>query len=322
MTEVTDPSIEKSRAGKNRLISALVVMVESCGFLGLTALFVSGRLTDGLVVLQLMLAVALPVAVMWATVRRRRNWHQPLGQLEELIPRVRDGTEPIESLGRVGGKLAPLAGLCQQILRDLREEKLRIAQLEEEVRQRIASRTEALERRIGALRQQAARDGLTGLFNRRALDDYLPEAIERCKGEKMPLCVLMIDVDNFKPLNDTLGHAAGDQMLKSLAQIIRSTLREGDVAFRNGGDEFVTVLEDCTPDVGAELAERIRSLGGNYGKTFRVQHPPELSIGIANLDKIREPNAQILLRAADQALYRVKTAHHATTGAPARKRTA
>ena len=322
MTEFVDPSISKSRIVRKRILSALVILTESVGFIGLTALLLSGRLMDALVVLQLMMALALPVTVMWATVRRHRNWHQPLGQLEEIIPQVRDGQEPIESLAKVGGKLAPLAVMCQQILRDVREEKLRIMQLEEEVRQRIASRTEALERRIGALRQQAARDGLTGLFNRRALDDYLPEAIERCKGSKTPLCLMMIDIDNFKPLNDTLGHAAGDQMLKSLAQIIRSTIREGDVAFRNGGDEFVVVMEDCTPEVGKELAERIGSLGGNFGKTFRVTHPPELSIGMAHLDQVREANAQVLLRAADQALYRVKVAHHAASGAPPRKKSA
>jgi diguanylate cyclase (GGDEF)-like protein len=322
MTEFVDPSISRPRLVRKRIVSALIILVESGGFIGLTALLLSGRLMDALVVLQLMLAVALPVTVMWATVRRHRNWHQPLGQLQELIPQVRDGVEPIESLGKVGGKLATLAAVCQQMLRDIREEKLRIAQLEEEVRQRIASRTEVLERRIGALRQQAARDGLTGLFNRRALDDYLPEAIERCKAAGTPLCVLMIDIDNFKPLNDTLGHAAGDQMLKSLSQLIRSTIREGDVAFRNGGDEFVVVMEDCAPETGQSLAQRISSLGGDFGKTFRVKHPPELSIGIANLDEVREANAQVLLRAADQALYRMKTTHHAATGAPARKRSA
>jgi len=209
-------------AKRRRWVGALVMLAEMGGFIGLMVLLLSGRLMAALEILQLMMAAALPVTLMWATVRRRRNWHEPLRQLEELVPLVREGEEPLDSLSKVGGKLAPLALVCQQMLRDIREEKLRIAQLEEEVRQRIVSRTEALERRIGALRQQAARDVLTGLFNRRTLDDYLPEAIERCKATSAPLCLLMIDVDNFKPLNDTLGHAAGDQMLKSLAQIIRS----------------------------------------------------------------------------------------------------
>jgi len=126
MTEFVDPSISRPRLVRKRIVSALIILVESGGFIGLTALLLSGRLMDALVVLQLMLAVALPVTVMWATVRRHRNWHQPLGQLQELIPQVRDGVEPIESLGKVGGKLATLAAVCQQMLRDIREEKLRI----------------------------------------------------------------------------------------------------------------------------------------------------------------------------------------------------
>lgn len=318
----SQPSLPAERQARRKLISALVLMVEVGGFVGLMALLMSGRLMEALELLQLMMAVALPVVVMWAAVRRRKAWHEPLRRIEELLPRVREGEEAIESLSKVGGRLAPLAGICQDLLRDIRAENLRIAQLEEEVRQRIATRTQALERRIGALQQQAARDGLTGLFNRRALDGYLPEAVERCTAAGSALCVLMIDVDHFKPLNDTLGHAAGDQMLKSLAQIIRSTIRDGDVAFRNGGDEFVVVLEGCPPEQGRALAERIESLANNFGKSFRVQYPPGLSIGIANLSDVREAHAPTLLRAADAALYKVKAAHHAASGAPARKRSA
>jgi len=104
MSELVDPSISKSSLVRRRVVSALVIVAESSGFIGLSLLLLSGRLMDALVVLQLMMALALPVAVMWATVRRHRNWHQPLGQLQELIPQVRDGLEPIEALGKVGGK--------------------------------------------------------------------------------------------------------------------------------------------------------------------------------------------------------------------------
>ena len=274
---------------------------------------------NALYLAQLMLAFALPLVVLWTAMARRHRWSQPLNRLLELLPEVRGGTEPIESLSQVSGRLTPLAVICQELLRDIRQEQLRIAQLEQEVQQRIATRTEALERRIGALSQQAARDGLTGLLNRRALDSYLPEAIERSAGSATPLCVLMIDIDNFKPLNDSLGHAAGDEMLKSLAQIIRSTLSHTDVAFRNGGDEFVIVLEGSTSQVGAKMAERLASLGDKLGSTFKVPNPPRLSIGIANLSDVREPHAPTLLRAADAALYKVKVSHHAVTGSTRQK---
>ena len=129
------------------------------------------------------------------------------------------------------------------MLRDSRRKRAEAAALEHETRQRIANRTDALERTIGSLRQQATRDVLTGLFNRRMLEEYLPQAVKRCKEARIGLCLLMIDVDHFKLLNDTLGHAAGDELLKTIGQLIRSTIREKDLAFRCGGDEFVVQLE-------------------------------------------------------------------------------
>ena len=304
-----DPSPERLRVGR-RLAPALLLIGEAGGFAGLVILLFTGRLMDALWVLQFMVAAGMLLAVLWTGARRRRVWSEPLAKLEQLLPEVREGREPIESLGRVGGNMGRIAGLCQEMLRELRSEQLRCSRLQEEIRQRIATRTVALERTIGALRQQAARDGLTGLFNRRMLDAYLPEVIERCKGGGAPLCLLMIDVDHFKPLNDTLGHAAGDQMLKSIGQIIRSTIRENDAAFRCGGDEFVVVLEGCGAEPGRAVADRIASLSDALGKTFRVINPPRLSIGVANLAEVREPTAEAVLRRADQALYQVKTEHH------------
>ncbi|HSU65406.1 MAG TPA: GGDEF domain-containing protein, partial [Tepidisphaeraceae bacterium] len=219
-----------------------------------------------------------------------------------------------ESLSRVGSLAEPLAIACTDMARELRMERARTQQLQEEVRLKVAGRTEALERTIGALRQQAARDGLTGLFNRRMLDAYLPEAIERCRSAKLPLAVLMIDVDNFKPLNDTLGHAAGDQMLKSIAQIIRSTISETDLAFRNGGDEFVIVFEGCAAETARLKQERLNSLGKALGRTFRLTPPPTLSIGMTMLADLKDATAPALLRQADQSLYTVKAEHH--TAAP------
>src|SRR5206468_3832062 len=98
---------------------------------------------------------------------------------------------------------------------------------------------------------QATRDPLTGLHNRRLLDQYLPRAIETCREKGDDLAVLAIDVDHFKKLNDAMGHAAGDALLRDIGRLIRSTVRAQDAAFRCGGDEFVIVL----PGAGAEAAE-------------------------------------------------------------------
>lgn len=258
----------------------------------------------------LFIAASAYCGIVRATVAERRA-----RDLHRLIIDVRNGREPVESLStfECPPALAGLASACHDMARELRSERSRIAHLEHETRQRIANRTEALERTIGTLRLQAAKDALTGLFNRRSLDAYLPDAIARCRSAGARLAVLMVDVDHFKPLNDTLGHAAGDQMLRAVAQLIRSTIRENDVAFRNGGDEFVAVLEECDAEAARAMAGRLDSLGASLGRTFRLVPPPALSIGVAMLDAVKDADAPSLLRKADEALYQVKAAHHAGT---------
>ena len=307
--QVVTPAASDPRR-RRIVLSVLTILAEAVGFIGLTSLLLSGKLAQAMELLQLMLAAALPLVLIYAAARRRKRYNEPLARLIELLPKCRSGEEPIEALRSVGGAMAPVALLCQDLLRDRRHEELRVRQLEVETRQRVASRTEALERTIGSLRNQASRDGLTGLMNRRALDSYLPDAIDRCRRANLGLCVLMMDIDHFKPLNDTLGHAAGDEMLRSLAQIIRSTIPDTDGAFRCGGDEFVVVLEDHTPAAGAAVAERIGSLVDALGKTFRVANAPRLSIGISSIEQIADKTAGGLLAAADEQLYKVKSERH------------
>ncbi len=180
--------------------------------------------------------------------------------------------------------------------------------MENTLRQHVASRTTALERTIGSLKQQAIRDALTGLHNRRAMNEHLPQAVERCREGKSDLCLLMIDVDYFKQLNDACGHPAGDELLRNIGQIIRSTIRDGDAAFRYGGDEFAIVMEGQTESSGRALADRLRSLVDALARTIKVAPSPRLSIGIATLEQVSPKEASTLLHAADRSLYEVKKA--------------
>ena len=264
------------------------------------------------------LAILATLWVCWCCARIQ----QVASRLTILLRGVRDGREPVASLAQLDGPLAALASACHDLAHDLRAEKARTSQLENETRQRIANRTHALERTIGTLRQQAARDGLTGLFNRRSMDAYLPDAINRCRSAGAALCLLMIDIDYFKPLNDTLGHASGDQMLKSVAQIIRSTIREHDLAFRSGGDEFVVVLEECDGAAGRVIADRLAALGDSLGRTFRLIPPPALSIGQTTLAEAKEPTAAGAPARADEALYLIKAAHHAASASSSPRKSA
>ena len=228
--------------------------------------------------------------------------------LADLLPRVQRGEVPIEQLAEVGGGLVSLVPAVQELARELRQQRAATAELELEIRQRVANRTDALERTIGTLRQQATRDALTGLFNRRFLDQYLPQCVVRHVKEKRDLCLLMMDLDNFKVLNDTLGHAAGDDLLRAIGQLIRSAARGEDVAFRCGGDEFVVLLPGYGADAARALAERLTSLVDALGRTLKVPLPPRLAAGMATLSACPDPTPGGLLAEADRCLYEVKRA--------------
>jgi diguanylate cyclase (GGDEF)-like protein len=225
-----------------------------------------------------------------------------------LVPRVQAGELPVDALLEVDGGLRPLVPVVQAVLRELREQQITIAALEAEMRQRIANRTDALERTIGSLRHQATRDALTGLFNRRFMDQFLAQTVQRHLKERKDLSLLMIDIDHFKLLNDTLGHASGDELLRTVGQLIRSSIRGEDAGFRCGGDEFVVLLPHTDAEQGKVLADRLTSLVDALGRTMKVPRPPRLSIGIATLGDCAERTAEGLLRAADRALYEVKRA--------------
>jgi diguanylate cyclase (GGDEF)-like protein len=149
------------------------------------------------------------------------------------------------------------------------------------------------------------------LFNRRLLDQYLPQAVARAKHVRDDLCLLMIDVDNFKLLNDTLGHSAGDDLLRAIGQLIRSAVRGEDVAFRCGGDEFVLLLPGYDQKAGRALGDRLIMLVDALAKTIRVPLAPRLSIGVATVGTLSgEVTAQALLQEADKSLYDMKEQHH------------
>jgi diguanylate cyclase (GGDEF)-like protein len=229
-------------------------------------------------------------------------------KLAKLIGEIHQGQAPMEDLSGINGPQRKLAAAVLEILRNLRSQRVSIAIMEEETRQRIANRTDALERKIGSLREQSFRDALTGLNNRRALDQMLPQVMERCRMKNEPLTLLMIDVDYFKALNDTLGHGVGDEFLRSLGQIIQSTIRQSDAAFRCGGDEFVILMPNCERQPALNTIQRLQSLTQALTVTYTLENPPRLSVGACTMSELEDPTAEKLMRKADESLYAVKTA--------------
>jgi len=158
------------------------------------------------------------------------------------------------------------------------------------------------------LQDKAFRDALTGLLNRRGLETALERLVVQSRSDSSKLSLLMIDVDKFKNLNDTHGHAAGDRLLASLGDSIRASLRPEDLAARYGGDEIVVGLAGAAVRQARVVAERIRSTCHRLeirDENGRIIPTPTLSIGLAEL--VPGQSAQDLFQAADEALYRAKS---------------
>jgi diguanylate cyclase (GGDEF)-like protein/PAS domain S-box-containing protein len=159
------------------------------------------------------------------------------------------------------------------------------------------------------LREQATRDALTGLFNRRYLDETLARELHRAQRRKSPLCVAMLDLDHFKPFNDTFGHEAGDDVLREVGRLLRDRVRKSDIPCRYGGEEFVLVFPDSSLADTLKRVEQIRALVSEL-EFARGDQPCDgisVSAGVAQAHE-GGSTASELLQAADDALYAAKQA--------------
>jgi diguanylate cyclase (GGDEF)-like protein len=157
------------------------------------------------------------------------------------------------------------------------------------------------------LREQSIRDSLTGLFNRRYLDETLEREFKRAARMQRTVGIIMLDLDHFKGFNDTFGHEAGDILLQKLGEFLKQHLRGGDIACRYGGEEFVLILPEVSLEHVQRRAEQIReevkNLNIQYNDTALTA--PTLSLGIAMFPEHGETSQQVL-SAADTALYTAK----------------
>jgi diguanylate cyclase (GGDEF)-like protein len=154
----------------------------------------------------------------------------------------------------------------------------------------------------------AMRDELTQLHNRRATLDSLARQLAAARRNQTPLSVLMLDVDNFKALNDGFGHTGGDRVLREIAATIQQGLRAQDVAGRMGGEEFLVLLPHSTAEGAAQIAERLRRSIREIDclERCRLATTISVSIGAAQFDPLRHKDTDGLIHEADQALYRAK----------------
>ena len=245
--------------------------------------------------------------------------------LEEIVDRFRSNAElfdadpddlpdPSEIMAMVNEQLAAKAVLAaagqeetERARRQIEEQKSRIEQQKTEIEQQKV----ALEQENEELREKVTEDPLTGLFNRRYLDEALASELDLAQRTGKPLGLLFMDIDKFKTLNDTYGHRFGDEVLQAVAERVRVQIRPSDIPARYGGEEFVVLARQPTEPGLRTLAERIRE--GVESLTLDCDGTPvpvTVSIGAAHAIPRRvDPQlAERLVAEADAAMYEAKNA--------------
>jgi len=203
----------------------------------------------------------------------------------------------------VVGMSVTLGNRFQRALRD-RDALMR------DLEARVETRTHELSEAYRAMEQLALRDGLTGLLNRRAIHERAASEFARARRHRAPFAIAMIDIDHFKTVNDTYGHAAGDQVLVEVARRLAQSVRASDEVGRWGGEEFVVLMPETNRGEAVIAGERLRSLvastpvpiTGDISRTITV------SVGLAAIYGSANASLDLdaLIRHADEALYRAK----------------
>ncbi|MEW6682527.1 MAG: diguanylate cyclase [Nitrospirota bacterium] len=177
----------------------------------------------------------------------------------------------------------------------------------------LVARTQVMLRlraQVLAFQERAVMDGLTGLYNQNYLAAALERELRRSQRNGLNVSCLMIDVDDFKVINDVHGHLAGDEVLRTIGRLLRAHLRGYDFAVRYGGDEFLVVLAQNTSEGAMTVAERLREVVSSYvffpGEA--LSNPVRVTIGVASVPAGLIDTAECIIRAADRALYQAKAA--------------
>lgn len=174
-------------------------------------------------------------------------------------------------------------------------------------KQRLQAQAKLLEEQNYTLSYLAEHDPLSGLLNRRAFNHIVERELLRCQRTQQPLCLLLLDLDHFKAINDRFGHPLGDAVIKRMATLLSSQVRGLDSLARLGGEEFMLLLSDCDREQGLQIAEKLRQLIESQlqvvdGKAVAVT----VSIGMSYLDAGQLSSYESLYVASDRALYSAK----------------
>jgi len=301
---VTDLTVRWHDAALSRKMAMLMVLAVCGGCaVGLLESHTGHRIWPGLLGLAAMLTGLLTLMRYGVC----RPYEQLAGQLDTVRMRRRAASLlelPVNRRDEIGRIARCIHEVGMQAVHHTAEAR----QLRRTMDQRIKVATQ---RACGQLEQLVMRDPLTDLGNRRFLDEQLMPLIESMRSGDEDLACMMIDLDDFKNVNDALGHTAGDNVLVFLAGLIRGLIRRQDYAVRMGGDEFAVFMPGCSPQHARKLAEQLSALFRQHVRTILpADLSCDLSIGIASLraDLPADHPApgQALFELADHRLYAAK----------------
>ena len=234
-----------------------------------------------------------------------------LAEFSESTSGYHDKIEACAHRISAANDIADLADVVQEVMRETRIVQLNAQRSRDEL-QSTRKKVEETEKRINELQEEldsasklVRHDQLTGVLNRRGLEEAFEKESARAARRKTPLCVGLLDIDNFKKLNDSLGHDAGDAALIHLATVIRETMRPQDTCARFGGEEFVILLPDTLLDDAQKALVRLqRELTKRY---FLHNNDKQLITFSAGVTELREGDTQIsVTKRADEAMYTAK----------------
>ena len=221
-------------------------------------------------------------------------------EFEQIIEKV----EKARSINNVRGLSDIFVQAGKSMVQKTRGIHKGLSKLSDELT-RCKTQIEDLETKLVETKAKAEHDHLTQLRNRRAFDRDLDEAIERAHRFKNPLCLLLLDLDHFKDINDTYGHQVGDDVLVNFGKLIQSSLRDFDLIYRLGGDEFAVIFSGCTLERATKVGERVRKFLADHPYLEQdLEFTLTMSGGLTQLTQAE--NGPTLYKRSDEQLYVAK----------------
>ncbi len=257
--------------------------------------------------LLLMLAISLAITIGLAIAGALAK---PLGDIAEAVKRLGEGDLSVRLAMSGQDEINRLAAAFNSLAEQLAKRGEALSNITQDLERQVAQRTRELQRANEELKLVSQLDGLTGIANRRSFDEALRREWMRGLRDGVPLALIMLDADFFKAYNDAYGHQAGDECLKFIAaEVKKFAKRSSDLAARYGGEEFVLILEECDLKGAALIAEKLRvsiEAAKRPHQDSKVAPFVTVSLGVASLVPQTGISEDVLIKAADQAMYSAK----------------